>query len=65
MSNSPCQDCKDRVPACSSKCQKEEYLKFREKLDKINRNKKKEQLEYSTMIDLTHKRNKRYIKKKV
>lgn len=39
--NRPCMGCVDKVPGCSDHCKKLEYLKFREKLETINNNRRK------------------------
>lgn len=36
--NKPCMGCEDKVPGCQDHCDKPAYLKFRARLDTINRN---------------------------
>lgn len=36
---SPCMNCRDRYPGCHGKCEKEDYLKYQAKLNRIRKNK--------------------------
>lgn len=59
MRNNPCFNCSDRYPGCHGKCSKEEYLKFKETVQKIRENKTKYLKQEYEMFDINNRRKRK------